>query len=293
MMWILGHALAVCIGISLGLLGGGGSVLAVPTLVYVMGVPAKEAIVLTLVAVGSVSLFGAIPHWKLGNVRLKTAAIFGSSTMIGAYTGARLATLPFVTDSIQMLLFALMMLIAASLMIVKSNRKEKAPEPETLDSYAKPVCRYCWLWLVTEGIGVGILTGLVGVGGGFAIVPALVLLAKLPMKEAIGTSLVIIALNSVAGFLGYYGRVPINLSLLFSFTLAAGMGMIAGAYLVKFVRAKQLQKMFGYFLLTVSFFVLWQNREVFKPTQSSQASHNFSHYSDRINHSSSDRKILK
>ncbi len=262
--WIIGHLIAICIGISLGLIGGGGSVLALPTLVYLMKVPPKEAVVLTLVAVGSVSLLGAIPHWKLGNVKLKTAAIFGFSTMVGAYTGARLATLPMVTETFQMLLFALMMLIAAVLMITKSN-KTPAKGGE-LDLYPKPVCRYCWLWLVTEGIGVGILTGLVGVGGGFAIVPALVLLAKLPMKQAIGTSLLIIFMNSVAGFLGYFGRVEINWNLLLSFTIASSLGILIGAYLVKFVQAKHLQKAFGYFLLVTAMFVLWQNREGYKPT---------------------------
>jgi uncharacterized membrane protein YfcA len=261
--WIVGHIIAVCIGISLGLIGGGGSVLALPTLVYLMKVPPKEAIVLTLVAVGLVSLLGAIPHWKLGNVKLKTAAIFGFSTMVGAYTGARLATLPVVTETMQMLLFAAMMLLAAILMILKSNKNRREQEDE-LDLYQKPVCRYCWLWLLTEGIGVGILTGLVGVGGGFAIVPALVLLAKLPMKQAIGTSLLIIFLNSLAGFFGYFGRVEINWNLLLSFTIAASLGIFAGAYLVKFVQAKHLQKAFGYFLLTTAVFVLWQNREGYK-----------------------------
>ncbi|MEB3309557.1 MAG: sulfite exporter TauE/SafE family protein [Snowella sp.] len=276
MSWIIGHILAVCIGISLGLIGGGGSVLAVPTLVYILKIPPKEAIALTLVAVGSVSLLGAIPHWKLGNVQLKTASIFGASTMVGAYTGARLATLPFVTDTLQMLLFAGMMLIASVLMIVKSSRTSHSPtvEPqaEELGIYQPPVCRYCWLWLLTEGIGVGILTGLVGVGGGFAIVPALVLLAKLPMKQAIGTSLVIIFLNSVAGFLGYLGHVPINTSLLISFTLAASIGIVLGAYLVKFVQAKHLQKAFGYFLLTMAAFVFWQNRAGYQSTPANQSS---------------------
>lgn len=264
--WIIGHLIAICIGISLGLIGGGGSVLALPTLVYLMKVPPKEAIVLTLVAVGSVSLLGAIPHWKLGNVKLKTAGIFGFSTMVGAYTGARLATLPMVTETMQMLLFAFMMLIAAVLMILKSNKRHQVKEDE-LDLYPKPVCRYCWLWLVTEGIGVGILTGLVGVGGGFAIVPALVLLAKLPMKEAIDTSLLIIFMNSLAGFWGYFGRVAIDWDLLLSFTIAASLGILVGAYLVKFVQAKHLQKAFGYFLLVTAMFVLWQNREGYKPAE--------------------------
>lgn len=261
--WIVGHSIAALIGVSLGLIGGGGSILAVPTLVYVMGLAPKAAIATSLAVVGTVSLLGAFPHWKLGNVRLKTAAIFGSSTMLGAYSGARLASLPFVTGTFQMLLFAAMMLLAAVLMIRKSS-PGKPGEPSDIDAYPKPACQYCWLWLVTEGIGVGALTGLVGVGGGFAIVPALVLLAKIPMKHAIGTSLAIIFLNSVAGFLGYLGRVPLDWNLLISFTVAASLGILAGAHLVKFVRAQHLQKGFGYFLLFMSAFILWKNRGEFR-----------------------------
>lgn len=103
MIWIIGHILAACIGISLGLIGGGGSVLALPILVYVMGVPAKSAIAMTLVIVGTVSLIGVIPHWRQGNINLKKAFIFGSATMLGAFVGAKIASLPFVTDSFQLL----------------------------------------------------------------------------------------------------------------------------------------------------------------------------------------------
>lgn len=217
---------------------------------------------------GAVSLLGAIPHWKLGNIRLKTAVMFGLSTMLGAYAKARIATLPFVTGTGQMLLFAVMMLLAAVFMIRKHSRTATSPPAEgvDLDLYPKPVCKYCWLWLVSEGIGVGRLTGLVGVGGGFAIVPALVLLA-VPMKQAIGTSLVVITLNSVAGFLGYLGHVTLDLPLIASFTVAASLGIIAGAYLVRFVQARHLQKAFGYFLLAISAFILWQNRDVFHSQQ--------------------------
>jgi uncharacterized protein len=273
--WILGHILAAAIGISLGLIGGGGSILAVPTLVYVMGVPPKSAIAMSLAIVGTVSLLGAIPHWKLGNIQLKTAAAFGLSTMVGAYAGARLATLPFITGTIQMLLFATMMLLAAGFMIGKSSRFAPPPPMEgpDLTLYPKPVCKYCWLWLVTEGIAVGALTGLVGVGGGFAIVPALVLLANIPMKQAIGTSLVIIFLNSVAGFLGYFGHVALNWNLIASFIVAASLGTVAGAYLVRFVKARHLQKAFGYFLLVMAGFILWQNRTTFYPSQTSKRSH--------------------
>ena len=278
MTWLIGHFLAVCIGISLGLLGGGGSVLALPILVYVMGVAPKSAIAMTLIIVGAVSLLGTLPHWKRGNINLKTAFIFGSATMIGAFLGARLATMPFVTGSFQMLLFAMMMLLAAGLMIRRSLKAESPKQNahgtgeqnsrETdLEIYSEPVCKYCWLWLLTEGIGVGVLTGLVGVGGGFAIVPALVLLGNVPMKEAIATSLLIISLNSVAGLLGYLGHISIDWPLTVSFTFAAALGSIAGGYLAQFVPAKHLQKGFGYFLLAVATFVLIQNRHVFQQFQ--------------------------
>jgi uncharacterized protein len=274
--WILGHILAAVIGISLGLIGGGGSILAVPTLVYVMGVPPKSAIAMSLAIVGTVSLLGAIPHWKLGNIQLKTAAAFGLSTMVGAYAGARIATLPFITGTLQMLLFATMMLLAAGFMIRKTSRSAPSPPVEgpDLTLYPKPVCKYCWLWLVTEGIGVGALTGLVGVGGGFAIVPALVLLANVPMKQAIGTSLAVIFLNSVAGFLGYFGQVALNWNLIVSFMVAASLGTVAGAYLVRFVHARHLQKAFGYFLLVMAGFILWQNRTAFSSPQILKRSHN-------------------
>ncbi|WP_293354450.1 MULTISPECIES: sulfite exporter TauE/SafE family protein [unclassified Microcoleus] len=263
MTWIFGNLFAICIGISLGLLGGGGSVLALPVLVYVMGVSPKPAIAMTLVIVGSVSLLGSIPHARRGNLNLKIAGIFGSATMVGAYLGARIATLPFITSGIQMLLFGISMLIAAGLMIYRSaNAKPDMSEDDLAAiQYVKPACKYCWLWLMTEGIAVGILTGLVGVGGGFAIVPALVLLGNIPMKKAIGTSLLIIACNSFAGLLGYLGHISLNWTLTVSFTFLAGCGTVIGAYLAQFVSPKQLQKSFGYFLLAVATFVLVQNRD--------------------------------
>ncbi len=264
-LWIIGHLLAACIGVSLGLIGGGGSVLALPILVYVMGVSPKPAIAMTLVIVGTVSLLGVIPHWRAGNVNLQKALIFGSATMVGAFLGAKMATLPFVTETFQMILFAVAMLLAAGFMIQRSS---KPTQPDNqLVSYPKPVCKYCWLWLMSEGLGVGVLTGLVGVGGGFAIVPALVLLGKVPMKQAIGTSLLIIAFNSVAGFLGYLGHVSLNWSLMLSFIVAASAGTIPGAYMAQFIPPAKLQKTFGYFLLAVAAFILMQNRHSFQLSQ--------------------------
>lgn len=259
---LIGHVLAVCIGISLGLMGGGGSVLAVPILVYVMGISPKPAIAMTLFIVAFVSLIGVIPHQKQGNVNLKTAFMFGSATMLGAFGGSRIANLPFITGTIQMILFALVMILAAGFMIYKSSKPTVKSTKHNLDLslYPQPVCKYCWLWMMSEGLGVGLLTGLVGVGGGFAIVPALVLLGNTPIKEAIGTSLLIITFNSVAGFLGYLSSVPLNWSLMATFTVAASLGTFGGAYLSQFVNPKQLQRGFGYFLLIVASFILFQNR---------------------------------
>ncbi|WP_448534118.1 sulfite exporter TauE/SafE family protein [Parathermosynechococcus lividus] len=257
----LGHGLAIAIGLSLGLLGGGGSVLALPVLVYVMGIPTKVAIAMTLVIVGSVSLLAAIPQWRRGYVNLRLALVFGSATMLGAYLGARLAALPWITDTVQLLLFASTMMIAAFLMIRRQQRStppELMPPEITLESqlYRPPACKYCWLWLPTEGLGVGLLTGLVGVGGGFAIVPALVLLGKIPMRQAIGTSLLIIAANSVAGVWGYLGTVTLDPRLTLTLTLAAALGSLVGSYWGRRVSTQKLQQAFGYFLVVIAGVVL-------------------------------------
>jgi uncharacterized protein len=261
---LVGHALAVLIGASLGLIGGGGSILAVPVLVYVMGVPTKGAIAMSLIIVGAVSVIAAIPHWRMGNVRFKTALLFGPAAMVGAYLGARLASLPFITDTAQMGLFAVTMLFAAVLMIRRQGRSPELsspslPSPPSKQNGEDHSHSHRWLWIVLEGIGVGVLTGLVGVGGGFAIVPALVLLGNVPMKEATGTSLIIIAMKSVTGFLGYLGQVSLDWPLMLSFTVAAAIGTIMGVQLVPYIKAQSLQKGFGYFLFVMAGFILWQN----------------------------------
>lgn len=263
---VIGYLLAGCIGLSLGLIGGGGSVLALPILVYVMQVPPKSAIAMTLVIVGAVSFVGVIPHWRKGNVNFPKALIFGSATMVGAFGGAKIANLPWVSATFQLILFAALMLLAAVLMIRKSRHQtpDKTEVELELEVYPKPVCKYCWLWLLTEGLGIGVLTGLVGVGGGFAIVPALVLLGKVPMKEAIGTSLLIIGFNSIAGFAGYFGQVPLDYHLMVSFTFMAGLGIVLGAYLSSYIDAKQLQKGFAYFLMAIAAFILFQQRDTFR-----------------------------
>jgi hypothetical protein len=259
MTWIIGHFLAVCIGLSLGLIGGGGSILAVPILVYVMEIGAKAAIAMSLVIVGTVSLIGAIPHWLQGNVNLGVAVMFAPPAMLGAYLGARLAGLPFITETIQLICFAIVMVLASLMMIREARQNYKSKDLLTEKDNLKHQQNHHWLAITLEGLGVGILTGFVGVGGGFAIIPALVLLGGIPMKEAIGTSLIIITFKSMTGFLGYLGQVNLDWNLMISFAIAASLGTITGAYLTRFIEAKELQKAFGYFVLAVGIFVLIQH----------------------------------
>lgn len=271
--FIFGHVLAVGIGLSLGLIGGGGSILAVPILIYVIGLAPKTAIAMSLAVVGIVSAIGAIPHGLNGNVNLRIAAIFTPPAMVGAYLGARLASLPIISERFQLLCFGVIMVLASLLTIRKGRRVTPSTEPVSIAEPSQnpaldldPTCdpqpkQNRWLSMLAvplQGLGVGVLTGFVGVGGGFLIIPALVLLGGLPMKEAIGTSLVIITLNSASGLLGYLGQVELDLRLLVSFTLAASCGTIAGAWLNQKIDARHLQTGFGYFVLVVAGFVLFQ-----------------------------------
>lgn len=260
-MSILGLGLAALIGLSLGLLGGGGSILTVPIFVYVLGYGAKEAIAMSLAVVGATSLFGAVGHWRAGNVNARVALIFGAVAMAGTYLGARLAV--YFSGAAQLTLFAAVMLLAAFFMF-----REKKPDPS---SGAKPrdgaaeVKDMPLGLIVLEGIAVGVLTGLVGVGGGFLIVPALVLLGKVPMKQAVGTSLLVIAMKSAAGFAGYLGQVRVDWGFMALFTAIAVAGILLGTWLVKFVPQAALKRGFAVFLLVMGTFILYQNRGVFLP----------------------------
>src|SRR5215211_5313571 len=193
-MALVGLLLAALMGLSLGLLGGGGSILAVPILKYVVGFEAKEAIASSLAVVGLTSLFGAIGHWRGGNVSVRVALVFGAVAMAGTYLGARLAV--FVSGSAQLALFAAVMLLAAYFMFRENGPDPAEEEPDGRSSGK----RMPYALIVVEGLAVGVLTGLVGVGGGFLIVPALVVLGKVPMREAVGTSLLVIAMNTASGF---------------------------------------------------------------------------------------------
>jgi uncharacterized membrane protein YfcA len=255
-MELLGFALAALIGLSLGLLGGGGSILTVPIFVYVLGFGAKEAIAMSLAVVGATSLFGAVGHWKAGNVDLRIATIFGVVAMAGTYLGARLAVL--FSGAAQLALFAVVMLLAAFFMF-RDRRPAVGATPDA-------AARMPLALIVVEGLAVGVLTGLVGVGGGFLVVPALVILGRLPMKQAVGTSLLVIALKSFAGFAGYLGQVEVQWSFMAGFTTIAIVGILAGTYLVRFVPQHALKRAFAVFLVVMGSFILYQNRGVLHPT---------------------------
>lgn len=254
-MTLLGLLLAVFMGLALGLLGGGGSILAVPILVYALGFGAKEAVAASLAVVGLTSLFGAAEHWREGHVKLRLAFVFGLFAAAGAYLGAHLAG--FLSGAIQLSLFAGVMLIAAFFMFRNSESDEDCEEFPLDGSVGRLLLRFA-----APGIGVGVLTGLVGVGGGFLIVPALALLGGVPMEAAVGTSLLVIAMNSFAGFAGYLGKAEIPWGLMSLFTALAVAGSFAGAYLARFVSQHALKRGFAAFLVVMALFILYENRGV-------------------------------
>ncbi|MFF5125212.1 sulfite exporter TauE/SafE family protein [Dactylosporangium aurantiacum] len=243
---VLTAALATVIGVSLGMLGGGGSILAVPLLVYVTGLPAKEAIATSLLVVGATSAVAVIPHLRAGRVRWRTGLIFGLAGMTGAYTGGRAAE--YIPAGVLLTAFAVMMLATAAAMIRGRRSTEPRPVPHEL-----PVLR-----VVTDGIVVGLVTGLVGAGGGFLVVPALALLGGLPMPVAVGTSLIVIAMKSFAGFTGYLSTVSIHWGLAAAVTVAAIAGSLIGARLAGRIPADTLRQAFGWFVVAMGMFVLVQ-----------------------------------
>ncbi len=248
---LLGFALAALIGLTLGLLGGGGSILTVPVLVYVLGFPAKTAIAMSLPVVGVTSLISAGFHWKLGNVRIQTAVMFGLVAMIGSFAGAKLSV--FLSGGVQLTLLAVVMLGAAASML-RGNRLS-----ENTDDADATSLRRRFATLAPAALAVGVLTGLVGIGGGFLVVPALVLLARVPMRQAVGTSLLVIAMNSASGFVGYLGTVQFDWGFLSVFTAIAVTGALVGTALASRVPQAALKRAFAVFLLVLAVFVLVKN----------------------------------
>jgi uncharacterized membrane protein YfcA len=238
--------LAVFVGIALGLLGGGGSILTVPLLAYVAGMEAKQAIATSLLVVGTTSVVAAVSHARAGRVQWRTGLVFGVAGMAGAYGGGVLAR--FIPGSVLLTGFAVMMVATAIAML--RGRKDVGP--------ADPGHRIPVLKVIAEGLVVGLVTGLVGAGGGFLVVPALALLGGLPMPIAVGTSLVVIAMKSFAGFAGYLTSVTIDWRLAGMVTAAAVVGALVGARLTALVNPDSLRKAFGWFVLVMSSVILFE-----------------------------------
>jgi uncharacterized membrane protein YfcA len=243
---VLALVLSVLIGVSLGLLGGGGSILTTPILIYALGVETKPAIATSLVVVGVTSLAAVVQHARAGNVEWKTGLVFGAAGMAGAYLGGYAAA--WVPEAVLLGLFGLMMLATAFAMF--RGRKEVGPQ-------AAHAHHPLWK-IVAEGIVVGVVTGLVGAGGGFLVVPALALLGGLPMKKAVGTSLLVIAMKSFAGYAGHAAHVEIDLQLAAIVSGAAVVGSFLGSGLANVVPPDLLRRGFAGFVLAMAVFVLAQ-----------------------------------
>jgi uncharacterized membrane protein YfcA len=241
---ILTLFLSSLIGLSLGLLGGGGTVLTVPILMYAAGLGPKEAIAASLLVVALASIVGALQ--QRAHLDLRTGALFGAAGMAGAYGGGRLAG--FVPEQIILALFALMMLVTAIAMLRSSSR----PEPEPRRG-KRPIPR-----ILIEGAVVGLVTGLVGAGGGFLVVPALALMGGLPMKSAVATSLFVISLKSLAGFAGYLSHVDIDLAVALPVAGTAMIGAIAGGALAKRTSPRRLKKAFALMTAAVALVMIAQ-----------------------------------
>ena len=247
-MMFIAAGFALLIGVSLGLLGGGGSILTLPILKYVIGQEAHVAVASSLFVVGVTSLFALIPHARAGRVRWSTGLMFGGASMLGAFLAGKLAR--YLPPGILLVLFAVMMVVTAIAML--RGRKERAPsnQPSDLLNRVPKV--------LLEGLVVGGVTGLVGAGGGFLVVPALVLLGGLPMNVAVGTSLLVLAMKSFAGFVGHASAVSIDWPILLVIAGAALVGSLGGAWAAGRVAQDKLRRAFGWFVVVMGVFMLAQ-----------------------------------
>ena len=260
-MEIIGYVASIVMGLTLGLLGGGGSILTVPILVYLFDVDPVLSTAYSLFVVGITSAVGSLSHFRAGNVHVKTALIFGVPSILAVYS-IRKILLPAIPDVIVtisnfavtkslavLVLFAILMMVASITMII--NPIQKKDEDREI-SFNYPI-------IFLEGIIVGGITGLVGAGGGFLIIPALVLLTGLPMKQAVGTSLVIITLKSLIGFTGDMGGdLSIDYRFMIIFSLFAMAGILLGSFLTRFVSDEKLKPVFGWFVMAMGVFILFK-----------------------------------
>lgn len=256
---ILGYLGALMIGVVLGLIGGGGSILTVPVLVYLMALNPVTATAYSLFVVGASSLVGAIKNMQKKLVDFRTAIVFAIPAFIAVYATRKylVPAIPEslftingleITKSIGLMLFFAIIMILASVSMIRKNGTAHAENKEVAYNY--PL-------IILEGIVVGVLTGIVGAGGGFLIIPALVLLAKLPMKKAVATSLLIIAIKSLIGFIGDIQNQDIDWVFLSIFTALSIAGMFLGIYLNRFINGNKLKTGFGWFVLLMGVYIVW------------------------------------
>lgn len=267
-MEILGYVLAVIVGISLGLIGSGGSILTVPILVYVLAINPVLATGYSLFIVGSTALIGGVQSALQKKVDFKTVLIFGIPSIAAVYA-TRMWLVPMIPHELfsigslvitkpiaLMLLFAVVMILA-SFSMIRSGKYKQDIDDNTPMKYNYPM-------ILLEGVVVGLLTGLVGAGGGFLIIPALVILARMPMKLAVGTSLLIIAAKSLIGFIGdLQGSQVIDWKLLLAFTGFAVVGIFIGIGVSKKISGNKLKKAFGWFVLVMGIYIII--KEIFFP----------------------------
>lgn len=258
-MEIIGYLASIIMGLTLGIIGGGGSILTVPILVYLFDVDPVLSTAYSLFVVGITSVVGSFSHFKSGNVHIKTALIFGAPSIAAVYS-VRKFVIPNIPDPLfsvnsfevsksltVLILFAVLMLLASITMIIKPR----------VDKEKKETIHYNYPIIFLEGIVIGGITGLVGAGGGFLIIPALVLLTGLPMKQAVGTSLIIISLKSLIGFTGdLEGNLPIDYQFMFVFSSFAMLGIIVGSYLTRYIANERLKPAFGWFVMIMGLFIL-------------------------------------
>lgn len=258
-MEIIGYLASVLIGISLGLIGSGGSILTVPVLVYLFSVDAVSATAYSLFIVGFTAAIGSVAYFRQGLVNIKTALVFGIPSIAAVFL-TRAVIVPAIPTHVfsigsfmvsksllLMVLFAILMIAASYSMIRKDKKNGSADQGPQVFNYPM---------ILLEGAVVGLITGLVGAGGGFLIIPALVLLSKLPMKEAVGTSLVIIAAKSLIGFFGESSETVINWNLLAMVTGFASAGIFVGMLLSKRIDGAKLKPAFGWFVLVMGLYII-------------------------------------
>lgn len=262
-MEILGYFFAIIIGIVMGIIGGGGSILCVPVMAYLFKIDAITATALSLFVVGITSSVGSVEFMKQKAVNFRTALLFGFPSILGIIFSRRIIVpnLPeniinqwgilLTKEMFILIIFGLLMFFASIKMI---NKKQLEPLKTKENNYTL---------IVSQGLFVGLITGFVGAGGGFLIVPALVMLLRIPMKEAVGTSLFIISINSLIGFASSLDKVEINWNFLILFSSLSVLGILFGVQISKKIEAKKLRPIFGWFIMIMGLWII-ANELLFK-----------------------------